>query len=267
LHGELFISGSGLARGYLGHPELTANHFLPHPFSSSPGARLYRTGDIARLLPDGSLEFLGRNDHQIKICGHRIEMSEIEDCLERLAGIRQAAVLLQEDRPRDQRLIAYLHPAEEAEYLDEQQMRSWLQQQLPAYMIPGQFFWLERFSLAPNGRLDRQDRRSRSAALPGTVLERTIASVWCAELGVERIDVHENVLELGVHSLLLARVHARLQKRLQREIPIGDLLGHPTVHDLARHLSEPQEKATPLWSNTHMQRETTRRRPGGLPDK
>lgn len=270
LPGELFVSGSGLARGYIGRPDLTAKCFLPHPFSSSPGDRLYRTGDIVRLLPDGTLEFLGRSDHQLTISGRRVETGEIEDCLQGCTGSEQAVVLLQEQHPDEQCLIAYLRSGEEAEDQDEQHVRARMQQMLPDCLVPDQLLWLERFPLAPDGTLDRQallgltqKRRRRSTSLPDTPLEHAIASIWGEELGMERVGMDANLLELGVHSLPLIRMHARLQKLLQREIPISDLLIHPTVHELARHLSQPQEH---LWSSTRRRGHASRSRPADRPD-
>ena len=154
--GELLIGGAGLARGYINHPELTAEHFMPHPFSHVPGARLYKTGDLARYLPDGNLEFLGRRDQQVKIRGYRIELEEIEAALRQHPAVRETVVLAQEDvRRGDKRLVAYL-VANQEPAPTPQALRTFLKQKLPAYMIPSAFVVLEALPRTPNGKLDRQ---------------------------------------------------------------------------------------------------------------
>ena len=239
--GELFLGGVGLARGYLDRPELTAERFIPHPFRLEPGARLYRTGDLARFRPDGTLQHLGRLDHQVKLRGFRIELGEIESVLAGHPAVHQAAVLLREDRPGDGQLVAYAAssgtPAPVAGDL-----RRFLRDRLPAYMVPSAFVVLPRLPLAPNGKLDRKALPSPGpvpvdahdpAAAPATPTERLLAEIWRDLLGTPNIRVTDNFFDLGGHSLLAIQVLAQIQSALGLDLPVRVLFDAPTVAGLA----------------------------------
>ncbi|HET9479164.1 MAG TPA: non-ribosomal peptide synthetase, partial [Pyrinomonadaceae bacterium] len=236
--GELYIGGEGVARGYRNGPAATAERFVPHPFEA--GARLYTTGDLARYLPSGELEFLGRRDQQVKIRGYRIELGEIEIALVHHPAIREAAVVAD-----DRRIIAYLTINGPASPTTEE-LRDFLRERLPEYMLPSQFVLLDAMPVGANGKVNRNalpapgaSRRAMttSYAAPQTPLEQTIAEVWREFLQLDTIGVNDIFFELGGHSLLLVLVHERLQQRLGNDVPIADLFRFPTVRALARHLS------------------------------
>jgi amino acid adenylation domain-containing protein len=248
--GELHVGGAGLARGYLRRPEVTAERFVPDPFGPA-GERLYRTGDLVRWRPSGDLEFLGRVDHQIKIRGFRVELGEIEAALRSHARVHDAAVVLRPGPGGDARLVAYLVRAGEGgEPIPPAELRGFLQERLPEYMVPALFMELPALPLTPSGKVDRRalpaPEAKRDAAVeyvaPQSEIERAIAAVWCELLGVERIGLDDNFFDLGAHSLLLVRAHGRLREALGRELTVVDLFRHPTVGALARHLSRGEEK-------------------------
>jgi amino acid adenylation domain-containing protein len=257
--GELFLGGAGLARGYVHRPDLTAERFVPDPFSGT-GARLYRTGDLARWRPDGRIEFLGRADHQVKIRGFRIEPGEIESRLAHHPAVRDAAVLaLSGAEGGDRRLVAYVAPAEGRE-IAVQELRAFLRETLPEYMVPGEWVALAALPLTPSGKIDRRalpapDAADRPAAPgatadavpPRTELERALAAIWCEALGVERVGVHDNFFDLGGHSLLLARVLASLRARFAG-VAMVDLFRFPTIASLAEHLGRQRE--APSYAHT-----------------
>lgn len=248
--GELYLAGDGVARGYWEREELTAERFVPDPFA---GGRMYRTGDLARELPDGNLEFLGRSDFQVKLRGHRIELGEIEAALEGYPGVRQAVVAAREDRPGDQRLVAYLVLAN-GEAPTVASVRSALAAKLPDYMVPAHVVFLDRLPLTANGKVDRRalpapapphvtspeapaQTQGRPMSLgPRDETERVLIEVWAQVLGVERVGTDQNVFDLGATSLMMAEVHAELERRLAREIPLVDLFEFHTVSALAAHL-------------------------------
>jgi amino acid adenylation domain-containing protein len=246
--GELYIGGEGLARGYLNNPAQTAERFVPHPFSLEPGARLYATGDLARYLPGGEVEYLGRRDHQVKVRGYRIELGEIEVALIDHPAVREAAAMVMDER----RLVAYLTVNGPAPPTTEE-LREFLRERLPEYMLPSQFMVLETMPLGANGKLDRsalpafcvsRSTLATSYAAPQTPLEKTIAEVWREFLRLETVGVNDLFFDLGGHSLLLVLVHEELQKRLGREVPIADLFKFPTVRLLSEHLSgTPKQKS------------------------
>ncbi|MCP4654106.1 MAG: amino acid adenylation domain-containing protein, partial [bacterium] len=249
--GELCIGGHGLARGYPGRPALSAEKFLPDPWSPAPGRRLYRTGDLARHLPDGGLDCLGRIDHQVKIRGFRIELGEVEAVLAEHPAVTAAAVVLVREDADDERLVAYLvrgrGPAEEAE------LRAHLERKLPAYMVPAVFVELEALPLTPNGKVDRAalGRRALPAPTaeeqpPQSELEKAVAAVWADVLGRETVGMHGNFFDLGGHSLLVSRAVNRLRTVLGREISVVDVFEHPTVASLARALAPQPEPAPHL---------------------
>jgi amino acid adenylation domain-containing protein len=242
--GELYIGGTGLARGYLNRPALTAERFVPNPFGP-PGSRLYRTGDLARWRHDGALEFLGRVDTQVKMHGLRIEPGEIEAALRALPGIRDAAVIVREDRPGDRRLVAYVTPADpetapEAA-LDHAAIRAELKKTLPELIVPGGYVTLATLPLSPNGKLDRRalpapvtvrDAKVEFTA-PGTPTEQALAGIWGELLGMAAIGVDDNVFDLGAHSLLATQVVARLRREADVQVSVMDVFKHPTIRELA----------------------------------
>ena len=240
--GELHSGGDGLARGYLNRPELTAEKFLPDPFSVVPGARLYRTGDRARYLPDGNIEFLGRLDDQVKIRGFRIELGEIETVLAEHPAVRQAVVLAREDTPGDQRLVAYVVPAAGA-LADSEPLRAFLRERLPDYLRPAAYVLLADLPLTPNGKLDRNALPNPGVAAlasngytaPRDDLERTLCETWAQVLGVERVGLDDDFFALGGHSLLAARLFVRLDQALGQSLALGVLFSAPSVRQLANH--------------------------------
>jgi len=241
--GDLYIGGDGVVRGYWQRPDLTAEKFLNDPFR--PGNRMYRTGDIARFLPDGNLEFLGRGDFQVKLRGFRIEIGEIEAALENQAGVGQSAVVAREFKPEDKRLVAYVVPKPGAE-LESADLRAALAATLPEYMVPSHFVFLDSFPLTANGKIDRnalpkaptlESETGTAPELPRNELERMIAQAWKDALGVDRVGLNENFFDLGAHSLMVAEVHMQLQQLLSRELSLVDLFQFPTVTALAHHLN------------------------------
>ncbi|MET0397551.1 MAG: amino acid adenylation domain-containing protein, partial [Longimicrobiaceae bacterium] len=239
--GELYLGGVCLARGYLGRPELTAERFLPDPFSAE-GGRLYRTGDRARWLPGGALEFLGRADEQVKLRGFRIEPGEVEAALEAGPRVREAVVVVREDVPGERRLVAYVVP-EDGAAVDAAALRAQLAGRLPEYMVPSAFVAMEALPLTPSGKVARRalpaperDGAGEAYVAPRLPLEEVVAGIWGEVLLLERVGINLNFFDLGGHSLLLARVQARLREALGREVPIVDLFRFPTVASLAEHL-------------------------------
>jgi amino acid adenylation domain-containing protein len=254
--GEIHIGGAGLARGYLNRPELTADRFIPDPFSAEPGARLYKTGDLARYLPDGNLEFLGRLDHQVNLRGFRIELGEIEKALEDHRAIRHAVVVAKEDTPGDTRLVAYVVVDRQAVPTSHEPvptisaLRSFLQTKLPDYMVPSAFVWLDALPLMPNGKINRRalpipdparPELDEAFVAPCTPTEEMLAGLWANVLGVEAIGVHDNFFDLGGHSLLAVQVISRLRDALQVEVPLRALFEAPTVAGLALYIETAQQ--------------------------
>ncbi|HVU68905.1 MAG TPA: amino acid adenylation domain-containing protein [Ktedonobacteraceae bacterium] len=244
--GELYLGGAGLARGYLGRPELTAERFVPDPDSPEPGARLYRTGDRVRALPDGRLEFLGRVDQQVKLRGYRIELGEIEHALRAQPGVREAAALVREDNPGDARLVAYLVPAEN-ERISPAALRAALKQTLPEYMLPSAFVLLEALPLLENGKLNRRALPAPGQERPElatpyvaarTEIERALEQIWSTVLGVNQIGIHDNFFELGGHSLRATLLQGWISERFAQDIPLTSIFAFPTIAELAHVLEE-----------------------------
>ncbi|MBN9683565.1 MULTISPECIES: non-ribosomal peptide synthetase [unclassified Corallococcus] len=248
--GELFIGGAGLARGYLHRPDLTAERFLPDPLSPHPGARMYRTGDFARYLPDGTLEFLGRRDAQVKIRGYRIELPEVEAAVAKLPGVKDVAVIAREDAARGKHLVAYVVTQPGAD-VDAAGLKAVLRDRLPEYMVPAAFVLLDAFPLTPSGKLDRRALpapdedadEAQAFVAPRTPLETEVAGVFAALLRLPRVGAHDHFFERGGHSLLATQVTARLRDRLQVELPVRVLFEFPTVEELAAHLASLKPKA------------------------
>jgi acyl carrier protein len=247
--GELCVAGAGVARGYLGRPDLTAERFLPDAFAAAagaPGARLYRTGDLVRWLPSGQLEFLGRTDRQVKIRGFRVELGEIEAALAEHPAVREAAVLAREDQPGERRLVAYVAPHSKGEAAAGE-LRAFLELRLPAHLVPAAFVTLAALPLNASGKVDRQalpapdaSRPALAAAYvaPATPAEEGVAAIWCEVLGLERVGAHDDFYELGGHSLLLPQVMHRLRRDFQVEVPLRTLAEETTVARLALTVEE-----------------------------
>jgi thioesterase domain-containing protein/acyl carrier protein len=240
--GELYIGGAGVARGYLNRPELTAERFVRDPFAFEPDARMYKTGDLARYLPDGNLEFLGRNDHQVKIRGFRIELGEIETCLAQHTQVRDAVVLATGEG-QDKRLVAYV-VADPDDALAGT-LRMHVAAALPEYMVPSAFVRLDALPLTPNGKLDRRALPAPSAdafahqayEAPQGELETTLAQIWSELLGVKQVSRHDNFFALGGHSLLAVQMISRSRTALGISIPMPVLFEAPTLAALAQRIS------------------------------
>ncbi|PBQ13913.1 non-ribosomal peptide synthetase, partial [Pseudomonas congelans] len=238
--GEIYIGGAGVARGYLKRDDLTAERFLNDPFSQNPAARMYRTGDLGRYLPDGNIEYLGRNDDQVKIRGFRIELGEIDARLAKHPAVHEAVVTAREDVPGDKRLVAYysVQPAQAEPGIDS--LRGWLQEQLPAYMIPVAYVRLDAMPLTPNGKLDRKalpapesdSLISRGYEAPTGETETQIAALWQDLLGIEQVGRHDNFFELGGHSLLAVSLIGHM-RQLGLSADVRALFGQPTLAALA----------------------------------
>ncbi len=238
--GELWIGGIGVGRGYLEDCARTAESFVPDPFGDAPGARLYRTGDLARYRPDGTIEYVGRVDHQVKVRGFRIELGEIESCLTDQEDVREAAVVVREDRPGERRLAAYVVP-QEGRSIDSDGLRTALQGQLPEYMVPSIVLTLDFLPRTPNGKVDRRalpapdlsGLQDASYLAPRTVTEELLAGIWADILGLERVGVRDHFFELGGHSLLATQVVSRIRNAFHIELPLRAAFECPTIADLA----------------------------------
>jgi amino acid adenylation domain-containing protein len=243
--GELFIGGKGLARGYLQRADLTAERFVPNPLSTDCGRRLYRTGDRARRHADGTLEFLGRTDHQVKLRGFRIDPAEVERAIAAEPLVQQCVVTTREDGRGDNVLVAYVV----GDRSGEQSLRDRIAMTLPSYMVPAFVVFLPALPLTPNGKLDRKalpmlflpETRTAGPAAASDGLERTIAEIWRDVLQLERVGATDNFFDIGGHSLLLNLVRARLVKVIGRDIPIVDLFRLPTIGSLAQFLAGGRE--------------------------
>ncbi|NOK21667.1 non-ribosomal peptide synthetase, partial [Corallococcus carmarthensis] len=239
--GELFLASEGLAWGYLGQPALSAERFIPHPFSSTPGARLYRTGDVVRWRADGQLDYLQRLDFQVKVRGFRIELGEIEASLLAHASVHEAVVLAREDVPGDKRLVAYLVPTSGQE-LDTTVLRAFLKERLPEYMVPSAFLVLEALPLNANGKVDRKALPVPDASpladfvAPRNPAEEKLADVFAHVLRVERVGIHDDFFSLGGHSLLATQLVSRVRAAFGAELPLRALFEAPTVAALAERL-------------------------------
>ena len=250
--GELYIGGVCLARGYLNRAELTAERFIPHPLSPERGERLYKTGDLARYLPDGAIEYVGRIDHQVKICGVRIELGEIEAAIVEHPSVRETVVLTREEAAGDKRLAAYL-VADDATGSPppDGELRAFLQERLPHYMVPSAYVWLEQWPLTTSGKVDRlrlpappvaaHDGEGHTAA-PRTLVEELIAGVWCEVLGLASVGVNDDFFDFGGHSLLAAMLVARLRRNLRAEVSFSDVFESPTVAQLAAIIESRQAR-------------------------
>ncbi|MEH2405964.1 non-ribosomal peptide synthetase [Nostoc sp.] len=239
--GELYVGGAGLARGYLNHPELSATKFIPNPFSDTLKAKLYKTGDRVRYLSDGNLEFLGRIDNQVKVRGFRIEPEEIELALRQHPQVREVVVIDREDKLGDKRLVAYVVPRQ-GKGSSTSELRFFLRNKLPEYMVPSAFILLKNLPLTPNGKVDRLALPSPDTARPNvedtfvaprTPVEKHLAEIWSELLRLEYIGVHDNFFDSGGHSLLATQVVSRLRDTFEVDLALRDLFEKPTIADLA----------------------------------
>jgi amino acid adenylation domain-containing protein len=239
--GELYVGGAGLTRGYLNRPKLTAERFIPHPFSHEPGARLYKTGDVVRYRPDGNLEYLYRLDHQVKLRGIRIELGEIEAVLAQHPAVLEAVVIAHKDTPEEPRLIAYVVLAQKPGPT-VRELRRFLAMKLPSGLVPATFVILETLPLTPSGKVNRQalpvpgpvrpDLEDLYVA-PRTAIERQVTAIWCHLLALERIGIHDNFFELGGHSLLAMQLLSRVRDATHVEVSLLSFFETPTVAGLA----------------------------------
>ncbi|HEX7334406.1 MAG TPA: amino acid adenylation domain-containing protein [Pyrinomonadaceae bacterium] len=242
--GELYIGGDGIARAYLGCPELTAEKFVPHPYSAEPGARLYRTGDLVRYLSDGNIDILGRMDQQVKLRGFRVELGEIETVLQQHPLVRESVVVFREDAPGEKRLAAYVvgdsQTIPAAQLIAE--LRIWLRQHLPDYFVPAHFVVLDNLPLTPNGKVDRRalpapDHSEEPEFIaPRTPEEATIAEIWADILDISPIGVETNFFDLGGHSLLATRIVTRIREAFCLDLPLRVLFEFPTIAGVAEHV-------------------------------
>ncbi len=255
--GEIHAGGVGIARGYLNQPDLTAQKFIPDPFSEQPGARLYKTGDLARYLPDGNIEFLGRIDHQVKVRGYRIELGEIESLLAQHPSVQACAVISADggsaQSPEDGQLVAYVVP-EPGAPLESGELRGYLLEKLPHYMIPSAFVPMEALPYNANGKLNRKALPAPDATTPTAssaylsprdALELQLVRIWEEALNVRPVEVRDNFFELGGHSLIAVRVMAMVEAQLERGFSLTELFKEPTIEHLAAILRQGQGHAAP----------------------
>jgi amino acid adenylation domain-containing protein len=240
--GEVFIGGHCLGRGYYFHPALTAEQFVPDPFSSEPGARLYKTGDLARYLSDGQIEFLRRADQQVKVRGFRIELGEVEAALMRHQGVRHVVVCAHERSPGNKQLVAYVE-AKEKQRISSEELRQFLEQLVPRHLVPDSFIVLDAMPLTPNGKIDREalpdphialaSESNKSYVAPRTSVETELARIWSEVLGCDRIGIHDNFFDLGGHSLTAVQVISRVRVAFNLELPLHHVFETPTIAELA----------------------------------
>ena len=243
--GELCVGGVGVGRGYLNNSSLTAERFVPHAYSSVPGARLYRTGDLTRHLPDGNIEFLGRLDHQVKVAGYRIELGEVETAMVQHQAVKECVVVVRTEANSDARLVAYVVPEQNAPPFDAPMLHRYLADRLPAHMIPSVFVLLEQLPLTPGGKVDRRALPASGTlgtgtgpdyVSPRTPVEEALAGIWRDVLGVERVGIHDNFLDLGGQSMLAMRSVSVMRQLFRIEIPLRVLFESENLEELAQKL-------------------------------
>ncbi|QLE40496.1 amino acid adenylation domain-containing protein [Nostoc sp. C052] len=266
--GMLYIGGAGLSRGYLNKPELTAERFIPNPYTQLAGERLYQTGDLGRYLPNGEIEYIGRIDYQVKVRGFRIELLEIEALIIEHPEVREAVVTVDSSETDSQRIVAYVVPNSE-QTLTISQLRDFLEAKLPNYMVPTAFVFLESLPLTPNGKIDRKALKAPDTVRPElevvyqppqTEVEKTITDIWQKVLNLEKVGIHDNFFELGGHSLLLVQVHSKLQKRFQRDFLLVEMFQYPTVSHLARYFSQESREETSFIKHSENRTASVQRR-------
>ncbi|HEX9063272.1 MAG TPA: amino acid adenylation domain-containing protein [Clostridia bacterium] len=251
--GELYIGGDGLARGYLGLEELTNEKFLQNPFITENGSRIYKTGDLARFMPDGNIEFIGRIDHQVKIRGFRIELGEIEAVLNQRPEVSESVVVIREVVPGEKALVAYIVPQQKEKRISPEPIRDYLKGKLPDYMIPSFFVTLDSFPMTPNGKIDRkslpapenEDTASDIENIPPlNDIQKSIQDIWKEVLGRDRVGINQNFFDIGGHSLLLAKVGSKISKLMNLEIEILDLFNYPTIETLSNFIIQKMNNET-----------------------
>jgi len=244
--GEIYISGEGIARGYLNQPAITSEKFIPHPFSQKPGMRLYKTGDLARYLSDGNIEFLGRIDNQVKIRGFRIELGEIEALLNQHPEVKETVVIAREDVAGNKRLVAYVVPQPKSA-ITVNELRDYLKDKLPDFMLPSAVVLLKELPLSPNGKVDRKalpaPEEVRADLIgefvpPRTPVEEKLTQIWAEVLKVEKVGIYDNFFELGGHSLLTTQLLAKVKEAFNLDISLRSLLEKPTVAGLAENIDQ-----------------------------
>jgi amino acid adenylation domain-containing protein len=252
--GELFAAGDGLARNYLNLPELTAQNFLPDPFSADPAARMYATGDYVRYRPDGNLDFLGRADNQVKIRGFRVELEETESLLRTHPAVRDAVCTVREETAGDKRMVAYIvgNQAADKAFVSAAEFRRFLEERLPDYFVPSTFVSLDALPLTAHGKVDRaalpapgegRPQLDGTYAGPQTETERVVTALWQEVLGLQNVGIHDNFFDLGGHSLLVVLLHNRLKESFRNELSIVDLFRYPTIASLSSLLSPEEARA------------------------
>ncbi|HYK20985.1 MAG TPA: non-ribosomal peptide synthetase, partial [Pyrinomonadaceae bacterium] len=258
--GEIHVGGVGVARGYLNRPALTAERFVPNPFSRVPGARLYKTGDLARFVAGEEIEFLGRVDQQVKVRGFRIELGEIENVLGQHPGVREAVVVAREDASGGKRLVAYVVAREEPPPTTSE-LRDHLRRTVPEYMVPSSFIVLDALPLTATGKVDRNSLPAPEQArpelgqayvAPRTALEQVLCGVFSEVLQIEPVGVHDNFFELGGHSLLVTQVSSRVRLAFQMELPLRRLFESPTVEGLAAAILDGCEERERVERNAEL---------------
>jgi len=274
--GELHLGGIQVGRGYMNRPDLTAEKFIPDPFSKDPGALLYKTGDLCRYLPDGNIDYIGRTDFQVKIRGLRIELGEIESVIGQHPDVRETVVIARGEGG-DKRLIAYL-VMRDGRVLNADDLRAQLKERLADYMVPSAFVPMEAFPLTASGKVDRRALPAPAAMrqtetvfiAPRSEAEKAIAEIWREFLKVETVGIHDNFFDLGGHSLMLVRVMNRLQKVFAKALTVADMFQHPTVHDLAQFITA-ETKTIPSAGNLEkratLQKEALRKQKRDRPTK
>ncbi len=265
--GELYIGGAGLARGYFHRPELTREKFIAHPFNDEPGARLYKTGDLVRYLADGSIEFLGRLDHQIKLRGFRIELGEIEATLGQHDAVREALVMAHQNERDEKYLVAYVVP-QQGQQVTPNELRGFLKEHLPEYMVPSDFLLLEAMPLTPNGKVDRRalpapDLARRTAGEtfvpPVLAVHQKLVEIWEDVLNVRPIGIKDNFFSLGGHSLLAARLSDRIEQVFGKKLPLATFFAGATIERLSEVLQDEQQVTSPRTSVVRVKASGSRR--------
>lgn len=244
--GELYIAGDGVGLGYLSQPGLTAEKFVPNPFSLEPGARMYKTGDQAHYFKNGNIEFIGRIDHQVKIRGFRVELGEVESVIEDHPGVNHAAVVVREDTPGDKRLVAYFVP-KDGVYITPLALGKFVANQVPNYMVPSAFVILGTLPLSPNGKIDRKalsalevtwGDEDRIYEAPQTSVEETLIKIWSETLGLKKVGVHDDIFELGAHSLKIIELGWHINQCLEIDLPLRLIFEIPTIAGLGAYIEK-----------------------------
>jgi amino acid adenylation domain-containing protein/FkbH-like protein len=262
MYGEIYIGGDGVARGYLNRPELNAEKFVDDPFAAAANAKMYRTGDVARFLADGRIEFQGRADHQVKLRGYRIELGEIEAVLGKHAAVKQGVVVAREDTPGDKRLVAYV-VAQSDEPINVAELREWVGSRLPEYMVPTAWVQMEKLPLSANGKVDRKNlpapeyvrpELKGDYATPRTPEEEVVAAIWAEVLKYQQVGIHDDFFELGGHSLLATQVISRIRQAFKIDMPLRTLFEAPTVAGLAERAAALVKRLAGIETVPPMQR-------------